>query len=132
MLSLLLDECISPKICRPLWEDGIDVAHVRDRNMLGATDYEVLWRATEERRALVTINEIDFRKLYGKLVARNSPHCGLIVIPSGAPPTGQLHYIRTAVTYVRAKTFEDFALGNRFLRVNENGSCEAPELLADP
>jgi len=40
--------------------DGIDAWHVRDRGLEGTTDHELLDRAYEEDRILVTLNVGDF------------------------------------------------------------------------
>ena len=63
-VRLLLDENRSPKVAEALAkEDGIDACHVRDRNMLAASDHEVLERAFAEDRILVTANVDDYAKL---------------------------------------------------------------------
>jgi predicted nuclease of predicted toxin-antitoxin system len=64
LLAILpLDENMSPRIVRSLWERDVDAIHVRDRGLLGAADHEI-WRfARQEVRTIVTINGKDFRKL---------------------------------------------------------------------
>jgi predicted nuclease of predicted toxin-antitoxin system len=53
--KLLLDENLSVSVAEVLRaEDGIDVCHVRDRDMLGANDAGVLDKAYAEDRILVT------------------------------------------------------------------------------
>jgi predicted nuclease of predicted toxin-antitoxin system len=54
-VKLLLDENLSPAAAAPLAADGIDACHVRDRGILGASDHDVLERAYEEDRVLVTL-----------------------------------------------------------------------------
>lgn len=58
--KFLIDECLSPVVAVALIADGIDVYHVRDRGILGATDAELIERAYEEDRILVTSNVDDF------------------------------------------------------------------------
>lgn len=44
----------SPAAAVALIADGIDAYHVRDRGILGATDHELLERAFDEDRILIT------------------------------------------------------------------------------
>jgi predicted nuclease of predicted toxin-antitoxin system len=62
-VKLLLDETLSPAAAVALAADGIDACHVRDRGILGASDHDVLERAYQEDRVLVTSNVDDFVKL---------------------------------------------------------------------
>jgi predicted nuclease of predicted toxin-antitoxin system len=63
---LLLDENMSPRIVRSLWDRDVDAVHVRDRGLLGAADHEIWKFARQEVRTIVTINGRDFRKLAKK------------------------------------------------------------------
>jgi predicted nuclease of predicted toxin-antitoxin system len=75
-VKLLLDEKLSPAAAVALIADGIDAYHVRDRGILGATDQELLDRAYEEDRVLVTSNVQDFERL-----ARvRELHAGIVLI----------------------------------------------------
>ena len=60
-MKLLLDEMISPRIARELREGGFDVQAIKaDRPELEAlADIEVLRRAADERRALLTNDVLD-------------------------------------------------------------------------
>src|SRR5207247_9995749 len=63
-VKLLLDENLSPKVAETLArDDGVDLCHVRDRGLLGATDAEVLERAFAEDRIFVTKKDGDFERL---------------------------------------------------------------------
>lgn len=55
---------------------GVDVCHVRDRDLLGASDAVVLERALEEDRILVTINVLDFEKL----AKARDLHAGIVLV----------------------------------------------------
>jgi len=56
-VKLLLDENVSPRVAEELARvDALDACHVRDRGLLSATDAEVLERAYDEDRILVTAN----------------------------------------------------------------------------
>ena len=61
--KFLLDENLSPAAAVALVKDGIDAYHVRDRGILGATDHDLLERAYQEDRILITSNVLDFEKL---------------------------------------------------------------------
>lgn len=64
-MRLLLDNNLSP-LLRPLLEAaGHDVAHVRELNLAAAPDSEVLRRARDDRRILISA-DTDF----GTLLAR--------------------------------------------------------------
>lgn len=113
---LLLDENTSPRIVRALWERQVDAIHVRDRGLLGASDYEIWKFAKQEVRTIVTINGKDFRKL-----AKDSQeHPGIVVIPSGGSPDAQLEFIMSAVTWVTSTNSPD-GFSNRYLEIGDRG-----------
>lgn len=60
---LLLDENITPSIVPRLWQAGVDAMAVRDRGLLGASDYAVWKLAKAEIRTVVTINGRDLSSL---------------------------------------------------------------------
>ena len=74
-MKLLLDENLSPNVAAQLQAEGVDVVHVRERGMLGATDHAVLDRAFAEERILVTMNVADFEKL----AAAREIHAGIVL-----------------------------------------------------
>jgi predicted nuclease of predicted toxin-antitoxin system len=78
-VKLLLDENLSPAAAVALAADGIDACHVRDRGILGASDHDVLERAYQEDRVLVTSNVDDFVKL----AAAREIHAGIVLIERG-------------------------------------------------
>ncbi len=94
-VTLLLDENISPKVAEKLArEDRIDACHVRDRGLLAATDREVLDRAFDEDRVLVTANVNDFLKL----AHARDVHPGIIMLEDGAATRDQqIRYVRAAI-----------------------------------
>lgn len=75
-MKLLLDENISPAAAIALAIHGIDAWHVRDRGLEGATDQELLDRAYDEDRILVTLNVGDFEKL----IRERELHAGVVLI----------------------------------------------------
>ena len=121
-VKLLLDENISPKVAERLArEDGVDACHVRDRDLLAATDREVLERAFAEDRVLVTANVGDFLKL----ARARDIHAGIILLEDGALPRDeQLRLVRVAVTTLSG--IGD--LINKVLWVATDGSTKVEEI----
>ncbi|HVJ93681.1 MAG TPA: DUF5615 family PIN-like protein [Labilithrix sp.] len=99
-MKLLLDENVSPNVAAELARvDGLDACHVRDRGLLAATDAEVLERAYDEDRVLVTANVADFLKL----ARARDVHPGIVLFEDGALPRAeQLRLIRLAVAAIAA------------------------------
>jgi predicted nuclease of predicted toxin-antitoxin system len=113
-VKLLLDENLSPAAALALVADGIDACHVRDRGILGASDHEVLERAYQEDRVLVTSNVDDFAKLAG---AREI-HAGIVLIERGGLLRDeQIDLLRQ----VAAALAEHGAMINELLRVTSDG-----------
>jgi predicted nuclease of predicted toxin-antitoxin system len=120
---ILLDENMSPRVVRSLWDRDVDAVHVRDRGLLGAADHEIWKFAKQEVRTIVTINGRDFRKL-----ARNSQdHPGVVVIPSGGSPDAQLDFIMSAVTWVTSTNRRD-GFSNRYLEIGDRGEIILAEI----
>ena len=121
-MKLLLDENISPKVAEKLArEDGVDACHVRDRGLLAATDREVLNRAFDEDRVLVTANVDDFRKLaHGRDV-----HPGIVLLEDGAATRDeQLAFVRVALAAL-ARIGD---LTNKVLWVASNGTTTVEDV----
>ncbi len=97
-MKLLLDENISPKVAEELArKGGLDACHVRDRGLLAATDAEVLERAYDEDRVLVTANVGDFLKL----ARARDVHPGIVLLEDGALPRAeQLRLLRLAAAAI--------------------------------
>jgi len=114
-VKLLLDENLSPKVAEVLArDDGIDVCHIRDRGLLGATDPEVLERAFAEDRIFVTKNVGDFEKL----AKARELHAGIVLIEQGdLAREEQLTLMRLVVARL-----ESVDLVNHVLRVGEDGT----------
>jgi len=97
-VKLLLDENLSPRAAVELRRDGIDVVHVRERNLLAAADHVVMDRAFDEDRVVVTINCGDFEQL----AARRELHPGVMLIePSGLSRQEQITLLRKAMRALR-------------------------------
>ena len=114
-MKLLLDENLSPAAAVALIADGIDACHVRDRGILGATDQELLERAYQEDRVLVTSNVVDF----DKLARAREIHAGIVLVErSGLLRSEQIELIRN----IAAAISEHGAMVNEVLRVGEDDS----------
>jgi predicted nuclease of predicted toxin-antitoxin system len=113
--KFLLDENLSPAAAVALVEGGVDAYHVRDRGILGASDHDLLERAYEEDRILMTSNVLDFEKL-----ARvREIHAGIVLIErAGLLRAEQVALVREAVAAVA----KHGAMVNELLRVAEGGS----------
>ncbi len=95
--------------------EGIDAYHVRDRGILGATDQELLERAYQEDRVLVTSNVDDF----DKLARARAIHAGIVLIErAGLLRSEQIELVRNIATAIS----EHGAMVNEVLRVAEDGS----------
>jgi predicted nuclease of predicted toxin-antitoxin system len=114
-VKLLLDENLSPAAAVALAADGIDACHVRDRGILGASDHDVLERAYQEDRVLVTSNVDDFVKL----AAAREIHASIVLVERG----GLLRDEQIALVHAVAAVLADHgATINELLRVAADGS----------
>lgn len=82
---MLLDEMLSHRIARELRDRGHDADSVNGNRRLEAlSDPEVLDLARQARRAVVTNNVRDFRRLHHAAVAPGGPgHFGIVFMASG-------------------------------------------------
>lgn len=79
---LLTDEHIPPHLGAHLIKMGYDVLAIRQTNLLksgdGTSDAEVIERANELGRVVITNNRTDFEALHKRL---SGAHCGIIICP---------------------------------------------------
>jgi nucleoside-diphosphate-sugar epimerase len=88
-VRLVLDEHFSPEIARQLRRRGHDVVAARDL-LAGAdrSDAELLRRATEAGRTVVTADLSDFIELHRSAVVSGRSHAGIVLAsPRRFPPT---------------------------------------------
>jgi predicted nuclease of predicted toxin-antitoxin system len=122
-VKLLLDENLSPAAAVALIADGIDACHVRDRGILGATDQELLERAYNEDRILVTSNVADFEKL----AQAREIHSGIVLIErAGLLRDEQIVLIKE----IAAVLLEHGTMVNEVLRVADDRSMSFETLPA--
>jgi predicted nuclease of predicted toxin-antitoxin system len=79
-LRLLLDEHLSPVIAGGLRSRGHDVVAALNVGLTRVSDADVLRRAVGERRAVVTLNIRDFRRLHSTYLASGQVHFGIILL----------------------------------------------------
>lgn len=124
-MKFLLDENLTPAAVGALIESGIDAWHVRDRGLEGTTDPELLDRAYEEDRILVTLNVGDFEKL----VRERELHAGVVLIErAGLRRDEQIEM----VLQIAAEISAHGDLINQVLRVAEDGTLIFENLPAPP
>jgi hypothetical protein len=110
-LRLLLDEHYSRQIAEQLRSRGHDVTSVQERpDLRGIGDRELLQRATDEGRALMTENVADFALLMRELMSAGERHLGLVFtsprsMPRGAATIGR--YVDELDAFLRERPAED-------------------------
>ena len=81
-MKVYLDENLSADIARILRQNGVDAVSAHDVGNVQLDDHAQLAHATEDGRAIVTANVVDFLVLAHAAVATNTEHAGIILIPS--------------------------------------------------
>jgi predicted nuclease of predicted toxin-antitoxin system len=91
-VRLLVDEMYSERVAELLRERGHDAVHVREIGLGGAPDADVLSRAAEDGRTLVTENAVDFLPLLDRRQGAGLAMVPvLIALTSGRGVGGALH-----------------------------------------
>ena len=128
MISLLLDEPVSPSLTSLFANLQIDAIALRDRGRLQAADHEVWDLAMAEDRTVVTMNGRHFRKL-----AMMAPrHPGVLVLPSGGSRAEQFDYVTTAIDWITLKFPIMPTFANYFVEVDEAGQIVGTEIYSSP
>jgi predicted nuclease of predicted toxin-antitoxin system len=128
VISLLLDEPVSPSLASILADLQIDAIALRDRGRLQAADHEVWNLALAEDRTIVTMNGRHFRRL-----ATMAPrHPGILVLPSGGSRDEQFGHVTTAIDWITEKFPMMPTFANYFIEVDESGQIVGAEIFASP
>ncbi|HVC99837.1 MAG TPA: DUF5615 family PIN-like protein [Candidatus Dormibacteraeota bacterium] len=80
-MRLLLDEHLGPTIAEQLGQLGHDVVAVAEVGLRQQLDTEVMAWAVGERRAVVTANYQDFRRIHDVYLSRGERHFGPALVP---------------------------------------------------
>lgn len=94
-MTLYADENFPARVVKELRRLGHDVltAFEDGRANQSITDKEVLVRASEISRALLTLNRLDFRRLHRQMPA----HAGIIICTEDPDRSGQAHRIAASI-----------------------------------
>jgi predicted nuclease of predicted toxin-antitoxin system len=87
-ISVQIDEHIGKALAVSLKRNGYDVVTTAEAGLLGASDSEQLAHAAATKRAILTFNIRDFRKLHERWQAEGKEHSGIIL--SQKLPVGEL------------------------------------------
>jgi hypothetical protein len=93
-LKLLLDEMYPPALADALRDVGIDAVTVRELDLVGRSDLDVLAAAAAHDRAVLTENVADFARICNESLAAGHHHAGVLIAlssrfsrrPAGIPP----------------------------------------------
>ena len=119
-MRLFVDENLSPRLVSVGHDRSHDATCARDRNLLGASDSEILDFCVREDRVCVTNNAADFRELVGNV----DLHPGLIVLPNITREL-QFQLLDQALEFIEeraeaARQVPRDLMVNRVLEVDEN------------
>ena len=78
-ITLYLDEDVDPLLAQVLKDRGIDCISAKEALNLGRSDREQLAFATNQERAILTLNVKDYVWLAREFAAAESHHAGIIV-----------------------------------------------------
>jgi hypothetical protein len=81
-VKVYLDEDLSPVVATLLRRNGVDATTAQEVGNVQLDDRAQLAYATQEGRAIVTVNVIDFIELAHEAVATNTEHAGIVLVPS--------------------------------------------------
>ena len=81
-VKVYLDEDLSSNIAAVLRGRGMDATSALETGNTQLDDRAQLEYATQEGRAIVTVNVVDFIELAREAVATNTEHGGIVLVPS--------------------------------------------------
>lgn len=115
-MRLLLDAHVSGKrIGKALRGKGHDVLNADDPSLEGWSDPDLMERAAEEQRVLVTSNVKDFWPLATEWAAEGRSHAGLIFLSKSVRHEQFGRVIRGVEALLEGTTQEEWADAARFL-----------------
>lgn len=89
-MRLLLDEHVDKTVAARLRARGFDVVAVTEgKQLVGGSDRQVLERAVDDRRAVVTYNVRDLRVLTAERLLDEEHHFGVILLNEHRFPQGK-------------------------------------------
>jgi predicted nuclease of predicted toxin-antitoxin system len=94
-MRFLVDQPVSWRVAQGLCEAGHDAVHVRDLGLGQSSDEDILQRARDESRVIIT-QDVDFGALLAAAAARD-PSVVLLRMSDGRPAT-QLETLLTQVS----------------------------------
>jgi predicted nuclease of predicted toxin-antitoxin system len=83
--GFLLDENINPAVADGLRRNALEAVSARELNLLSASDHEILERAIEQKKILVTRDIRDFLALARLYLERGRPFPGLLLVSPAIP-----------------------------------------------
>lgn len=109
--KLLLDEHIWAYLAKLLREQGFDVIHVNEVDLVATPDYEIMAYAVGEHRAMVTFNIKDFVPLAVQYYEDGKEHYGVVV--SNQLSRGELQ--KRVIKLLKSVTAEELMNAVRYL-----------------
>jgi predicted nuclease of predicted toxin-antitoxin system len=108
---LLLDEHIWAYLAKLLREQGFDVIHVNEVDLVGTSDEKIMSYAVGEHRAVVTFNIRDFVPLAVQYYEDGKEHYGVVV--SNQLARGELQ--KRVIKLLKSVTAEELMNAVRYL-----------------
>lgn len=110
--KLLLDEHIWVYLAKILRDEGFDVTHVNEVDLIATPDSEILQYAADKHQAVVTFNIRDFVPLGIQYFEDSKDHFGIVV--SDEIPRGELQ--KRVTNLLNKVTAEELKNTIRFLQ----------------
>lgn len=99
-LRFLFDQMVSVPALRQVRKRGLDVSHVLEVGLGGASDARVLAYAREEGRIVVTRNYQDFAPLVSAYVREGIAFPGVLFVPTSIPHGDPGGHVKALVSWV--------------------------------
>lgn len=122
MIKFLIDEDLTPSLCKIANARGYYATHIQFLGWKGRTDFEIRTRMLKEDLTLVTGNWKDFRPL----LRREEVHPGEISLPD-VPRTEQIRLFEQVLNYIKSSN-PPLDMVNRAILVHEGGQLECLEI----